>query len=191
MSHDDRGSEEARFEELYRSTAHDLLVFLTRRTSDPEEATDILAEVYLIAWRRLDKVPANSDARLWLFGVARNLLMKNSQKRRTYQALVQGITADLSQIVTDPPEPADEELNDRLRNSLQKLPANQREVLLLTAWEGLKPREIAKVTGSTANLVRVRLHHARRHLRRDLRPAPPDDREDSASESFRSVSTTT
>jgi RNA polymerase sigma-70 factor (ECF subfamily) len=44
-------------------------------------------------------------------------------------------------------------------------------VLLLAAWEGLKPREIAKVTNSTANVVRVRLHHARQQLARELRPA--------------------
>ena len=64
MNREDRSSAVARFEELYRSTAKDLLAFLTRRASDPEEATDILAEVYLIAWRRLDTVPANGDARL-------------------------------------------------------------------------------------------------------------------------------
>lgn len=70
MNREDRSDAEARFEELYRSTAHDLLVFLARRASDPEEATDILAEVYMVAWRRLDKVPADSGARLWLFGIA-------------------------------------------------------------------------------------------------------------------------
>ncbi len=182
MNREDRSGAEARFEELYRSTAQDLLAFLTRRASDSEEATDILAEVYLIAWRRLDTVPANGDARLWLFGVARNLLMKSNQQRLTHQALVRGITAELSQIARYPAGPADNELNDSVRASLQQLPAKQREVLLLTAWEGLKPREIAKVTGSTANLVRVRLHHARRYLRRELRPAPPpDDRQDPTS----------
>jgi DNA-directed RNA polymerase specialized sigma24 family protein len=84
----DRASGEARFEELYRSTAKDLLAYLTRRASDPEEATDLLAEVYVIACQRLDKVPPDGNARLWLFGVARTLLMKDAQAERSHQALM-------------------------------------------------------------------------------------------------------
>ncbi len=179
---------EQRFEELYRGTAPDLLAYLTRRASDPEEATDILAEVYLVAWRRLDKVPDGSDARLWLFGVARNLLMKSNQHQRSHQALVHGLTRELSRIASYPPASGDNELNDKVRASVQKLPAKEREVLLLTAWEGLKPREIAKVTGSTANVVRVRLHHARGHVRRELhQESPLNDTDTPAAEPLRRV----
>jgi RNA polymerase sigma-70 factor, ECF subfamily len=170
MSRQDRQSNEARFEALYRSSSHDLLAFLARRTPDAEEATDILAEVYIIAWRRLDKVPTDDGARLWLFGVARNLLMKSNHRHDSHQALVHDLTTELARLPTYQPEATDDGLNERMRASLQKLPAKQREVLLLTAWEELKPREIAKVTGSTANVVRVRLHHARQQLARELRP---------------------
>jgi DNA-directed RNA polymerase specialized sigma24 family protein len=114
--------------------------------------------------------------------------MKSNEQQRSHQALVHGLRTELSRIASSPTEPADAELTDRVRASVQKLPVKQREVLLLTAWEGLKPREIAKVTGSTANVVRVRLHHARGHLRRVLRPSPspsPDDGEGTTSESFR------
>jgi RNA polymerase sigma-70 factor (ECF subfamily) len=170
MSSQDLASREARFEELYRSTAQDLLGFLRRRASDPEEATDILAEVYLVAWRRLDDVPAGGEERLWLFGVARNLLLASNRQHRSHQALVGVITRELYRAAYNWADP-DEEFTDKVRLGLNKLPAAQREVILLTAWEGLKPREIAKVTGSTVNLVRVRLHNARRRLRRELRPA--------------------
>jgi RNA polymerase sigma-70 factor (ECF subfamily) len=167
-----RVSAEARFEELYRSSAPDLLAYLTRRATDPEEATDILAEVYTVAWRRIDKVPPGGDARLWLFGVARNLLMKSDQHQRSHQALVQGLTRELTRIANYPPDTAGNDLDETVHASLQTLNVKEREVLLLTAWEGLQPREIAKVTGSTANVVRVRLHHARARLRRELRPEP-------------------
>ena len=77
----------------------------------------------------------------------------------------------------------DDGLTNRVRACLQKLPETEREVLLLTAWEGLKPRRIAKVTGSTANLVRVRLHHARQRLAAELSPEEPasTDRDEPAS----------
>jgi RNA polymerase sigma-70 factor (ECF subfamily) len=187
MTRQDQASREARFEALYRSTAADLLTFLTRRAADPEEATDILAEVYLVAWRRLEKVPPDGGARLWLFGVARNLLLKSNRQLRSYQNVVRDLTAELSSQTTFA-EP-DDEFIDRVRASLRKLPSAQREALLLTAWEGLKPREIAKVTGSTANLVRVRLHHARKQLQHELRTAPEQDGADATSDPLRSAPT--
>jgi RNA polymerase sigma-70 factor (ECF subfamily) len=189
MSRQHHPSREARFENLYRSTATDLLAFLTRRASDPEEATDILAEVYLVAWRRLDKVPTDEGARLWLFGVAQKLLLKSNRQLRSYQDIVRGITAEMS-AGTSHSKP-DDEFTDRVRASLRKLPKAQREALLLTAWEGLKPREIAKVTGSTANLVRVRLHHARKQLQQELSAAPGQDSDDAASDPLRSAPTMT
>ncbi len=187
MRRPDSSSREARFEDLYRSTATDLLAFLTRRASDPEEATDLLAEVYLVAWRRLDKVPTDDGARLWLFGIARNLLMKDSQRQQSHQAIVRNVTQELARLAAYQPETSNEDLAERIRGCLDKLPATHREVLLLTAWEGLKPREIAKVTGATANVVRVRLHHARQALARELRPpASGTVEEESASEPLRS-----
>ena len=185
-----RSNPEACFEELYRSTAPDLLAFLARRASNPEEATDLLAEVYLVAWRRLDKVPTDQRARLWLFGVARNLIMKDAQRHQSHQALVRDVTHELARLAAYQPETVDEDLADRMRACLNNLPTTQREVLLLTAWEGLKPREIAKVTGATANQVRVRLHHARQALARELRP--PASRaadEDPAPEPLRTTPT--
>ena len=189
MSRPDQASKEARFENLYRSTARDLLAFLTRRAAYREEATDILAEVYIVAWRRLDEVPTDAGARLWLFGVARRLLLKSNRQLRSHQDIVRGITAELAAGTTHP-EP-DDEFTDRVRASVRKLPTAQREALLLTAWEGLKPREIAKVTNSTANLVRVRLHLARKQLRRELSAAPEPDSDDAATDPLRSAPTMT
>jgi RNA polymerase sigma-70 factor, ECF subfamily len=169
MSEQGRAELEQRFDELYRSTAKDLLAYLARRTSDPEDATDLLAETYAIAWRRLNDIPPGRQATLWLFGIARNLLMKRGDQRRSQQRLVHDLTQELARLAAHRPEPTDQGLTDRMHACLQRLPAKQREILLLTAWEELKPREIAKVTGSTANIVRVRLHQARQQVARELR----------------------
>ena len=59
-------------------------------------------------------------------------------------------------------------LAPRVQAALRALPEPQREVLLLTASERLTPREIAVATGTPVNLVRVRLHRARTHVRRAL-----------------------
>lgn len=66
----------ARFDVLYRATRADILSYLLRRATSPEDAADAVAETYLIAWEKLDSIPSGEQARLWLFGVARNVLLR-------------------------------------------------------------------------------------------------------------------
>lgn len=62
-------SPEARFRSLYAPHFRESLGFALRRAAGPEEAADIVADTFLVAWRRLDRVPADDEARLWLYGV--------------------------------------------------------------------------------------------------------------------------
>jgi RNA polymerase sigma factor (sigma-70 family) len=156
------------FEQLYRSTRTDLLRYLVRRAPSAEEAADLLAETYTTAWRKLDAVPAGGEARLWLFGVARNLLLRSARRQRVDDALIDRLAGELR--AWQPPSAGDEFGHERLREALGELPERDREFLTLTAWEGLAPREIAQVTGTSANVVRVRLHRARKQLKGQLDP---------------------
>ena len=51
-----------------------MLAYVLRRVERAEDAGDVVAETFLVAWRRMDKVPAGDEARLWLYGVARRQL---------------------------------------------------------------------------------------------------------------------
>ncbi len=166
---DDRA---ARFEDLFRRTRLDLLRYLTRRAGDPDEAADLLAETYLIAWRRLEVIPAGDAARLWLFGVARNLLKKRASRSRTTEALAERLAAELHAAQQTAEATNDERAHLALR-AFGRLSEQDREILSLTAWEGLRPGQIASVMGISANRARVRLHRARTKLGRQLRPAKP------------------
>ncbi|MGD0166262.1 MAG: sigma-70 family RNA polymerase sigma factor [Gaiellaceae bacterium] len=162
----------AAFEQLFRDTRSDLLAYILRRSRSPEDAADILAEAYRIAWEKLERVPEGERARLWLFGVARNLLMKRASRMRSADALVERLAAELRSA-----QPAtsqiDRERRDALRAALSGLSVRDREILTMTAWDGLTPRQIATVMGTPANLVRVRLHRARARLKRQLDPERP------------------
>lgn len=158
---------ERRFERLFEATRVDILAYSLRRVSSPEEAADVLSETFLIAWRKLDALPRGDEARLWLFGVARNVLRRGATRERALRVGVERLAAELSEAVS-PVVPSEEERSPRLRAALEALPEPQREAILLTAWEGLSPREIAAVTHTPVNLVRVRLHRARTRLRREL-----------------------
>jgi len=160
------------FEQLFRDTRIDLLTYVLRRSRNAEDAADVLAETYLIAWQKLEKVPKGDRARLWLFGVARNLLMKGASRRQSGNALVERLANELRS--ADPARtPLEDERRDALRGVLAALSVRDREILTMTAWEGLTPKQIARVMGTSANVVRVRLHRARARLKRQLDPEPP------------------
>jgi RNA polymerase sigma-70 factor, ECF subfamily len=84
----------AGFEQLFRDTRTDLLAYIMRRSQSAEDAADVLAETYLIAWQKLDGIPTGERARLWLFGVARNLLLKGATRRRSRDALVERLAGE-------------------------------------------------------------------------------------------------
>lgn len=158
---------EARFARLFNETSGDLLAYALRRAKNPEDAADVLAETFLIAWRKLDSLPPSPQSPLWLFGVARNVLRRGASRDHALDALVQRLAQELRDAASGPPR-AQAEGSPNLRAALNALPENQQEVILLTAWEGLSPQEIAAVTGTPVNLVRVRLHRARSRLQREL-----------------------
>jgi RNA polymerase sigma-70 factor (ECF subfamily) len=160
-------SDEDRFQDLYASTRPDLLAYVVRRAPTPDDAADILAETYLTAWRGLDTLPEGDRARLWLFGVARNLLLKSARQHRVRDALSERLARELRASGLGDTPSSDPRLA-HLQTALDALSDEDREILTLTAWEQLTPREIAAVINVSANAVRVRLHRARTRLSRQL-----------------------
>jgi RNA polymerase sigma-70 factor (ECF subfamily) len=152
-----------RFEALYASTREPILAYLLRRVEEPEDAADLLTDVYLVAWRRIDEVPRGDGARMWLYGVARRALANHRRGVRRRTALA----AALRSVV---PVPPDEDAG--LAAALAALGDTDRELIMLTAWDGLSSAEIAELLGIRAATVRVRLHRARRRLEELLDAEP-------------------
>jgi RNA polymerase sigma-70 factor (ECF subfamily) len=159
------------FENLYHATRTDLLGYFARRCGNPEEAADLLAETYLIAWQKLSAIPEGDRARLWLFGVARNLLLRGARRRRVADALIARLSAGLESAQAG--TPVDDCACDALRSGLTQLSDRDREILTLAAWEDLTPAEIAAVIGISANAVRIRLHRTRIRLAEQLNSLQP------------------
>lgn len=152
----------AAFEQLYRNTRVQVLGYLLRRTGDADDAADLLAEVYLTAWRRIDDLPSGDAARLWLYGAARRLLANHHRRRTTYNVMVDALRTELA---VRPLVDADDGLTEVLETALAQLDATDREIVMLSIWEQLTPAEIAIVTNRSPGNIRVRLHRARRQLR--------------------------
>jgi DNA-directed RNA polymerase specialized sigma24 family protein len=98
----DRRLAETRFRRLYAEHGREVLAYALRRTADAEDAADIAAETFLVAWRRTGEVPAGAEARLWLYGVARRTLANQRRGERRRDRLAQRLRHDLA--ATIPPD---------------------------------------------------------------------------------------
>jgi RNA polymerase sigma-70 factor (ECF subfamily) len=155
-----------RFTSLFDRSHAALLAYTVRRVAEPADAADVVAETFLIAWRRLDQVPGGDSERPWLFGVARKVLANTNRSTRRRYAMAERLRAELS--VNPAPEPP---VPSALGQALSQLSADDRELLLLLAWDGLSQEQASVALGISAGALRVRLHRARGRLRARLAEA--------------------
>lgn len=162
-----------RFSALYDDSYVDVLRFLARRTT-LDAAEDVAHEVFLTAWRRLDDVPTLRDeARAWLFGTARNCLLREwRESGKRHELGVRIADAEQSRPLSDEARTADTRLD--LATAWKRLDPAHQEVLSLAIWEQLPSSLAGTVLGISAQSYRVRLHRARAALRHHLdEPTPP------------------
>jgi RNA polymerase sigma-70 factor, ECF subfamily len=154
---------EARFSRLYRDHEREILRYALRRSADPQDAADVVAETFLVAWRRLVEVPIGAEARLWLYATARRTLANHQRgiKRRT--RLAERLREELRRQL--PSQAAGER---PVLDALATMSDADRELLMLVGMEDLSPSEAARVLGISTMAARTRLHRARRRLRARL-----------------------
>ncbi|WGX97609.1 RNA polymerase sigma factor [Nocardioides sp. L-11A] len=159
------------FRRLYAAHFDAVLGFALRRTDRPEDAADVTADTFLVAWRRLGHVPPGEGARPWLYGVARRTLANHRRGEGRRAALGDRLRLQIAHAMADL---ADDVVHRAdVTAAMKRLSARDEEVLQLHLWEGLEPREIAEVLGLPATVVRPRLSRARTRLRGLLGNDPP------------------
>jgi RNA polymerase sigma factor (sigma-70 family) len=163
-----------RFTALYRAHHGAVLRYASRRT-DPEPARDVVAETFLVAWRRISEVPADpAQALPWLYGVARRVLANSDRSRRRSEQLAArlyhdpgpGQAPDLAEAVAE---------RARLHQALELLPEPDQEALRLIGWEELDLAGAAAAMGCSRSTMAVRLHRARHKMVRALRAVEQQD----------------
>jgi RNA polymerase sigma-70 factor, ECF subfamily len=165
---------ERHFEALFRAHYGAVRSYVRRRAVEGA-VDDAVAETFLVAWRRLDRVPG--DPLPWLLSIARKTLSTHTRSATRRDRLADRLRLQRHEIA----EPgADEPLahahSGEVVQALARLSPRDREALTLVAWDGLTPREAAVVMGQSAATIRVRLHRAKAHLRRELdRGTDPND----------------
>jgi len=150
-----------RFTMLYREHHSRVRDFAYRRVG-ADLADDIVADTFLVTWRRINEVP---DAAVpWLFRVAlyeiANLRRRQAKALRLQSALLEGNSgAGVA--------PSSDDAMDQVRavaHAFDSLSPREREILRLAAWEQLPAAEGAAVLGCSVSAYRRRLHRARANL---------------------------
>jgi len=136
-SHDDA----ERFRQLYRGNYTSLIGYARRRTPTSEDAADVVAETFLVAWRNLQKVPSGEGATPWLFGIARGVLANQARSARR---------------------------RSQLADAFSQLSSADQEILRLSAWERLGPKELAIALDCSLGAAKVRLFRARARMKKSL-----------------------
>ncbi len=151
---------------------HHVAVFryLLRQTGLRADAEDLTQEVFLRALRAIDGYERRGRDRAWLFSIAHNLVVDGSRRAQRRPRIDAGVAPD--SLASRGHATLDALA---LEQAIGRLPALEREALVLREVIGLSYAEIAEVTGATPDAVAARLYRARSGMRRLL------DRDDGSS----------
>ena len=148
-----------RFETLFRAHYPAVTKYAVRRVGD-QHAQEVVAETFLVAWRRLKDVPERELP--WLYGTARRVIANDRRRRERVAKLAARVVGQPMPTAPDPAEGVADRL--RVRAALDRLPERDREVLLLAEWEQLPAADAAHVVGCSVATYQVRLHRARHRI---------------------------
>ena len=159
-----------RFDQLVSGHLPMAMAFAVRLSGDVHAAEDLVQEALYRAARSWKSFAGRSSFKTWLFQIVVNVFRDQLPRSN------QGRAGKLSEDVVDgrsagPIERASAgELGPLVSRLVSALPLRQREVLVLTAYEGLTPAEAAGVLGISETNARANLAHARERLKRQLAP---------------------
>jgi len=160
--------DEDRFARLVREHSPAVGNYLRRRLYPltPSDLDDLVEETLLVVWRRLDSVPADAELP-WMLGVARNVLRnarRSKNRRSAFEATLPPTSHEASaeeHVVAD----------TSVRDALAALSEDDREVLLLNAWDGLDTHDLGRYFVISTNAAAVRLSRAQSRFRELLSAA--------------------
>lgn len=162
-----------RFETLYRSHGDAVRGYCIRRLGH-DDGVDAAADVFVTVWRRIDACPPGDEARLWMFGVARNIVANRWRSVARGRALIDKASRNI-----DPEVDTTESVvvrrteYDELATAVMALPDRYREVLILAEWDGLDRESIAQLEGVSRSAIDQRISRAYKKLARKMNRKAP------------------
>jgi RNA polymerase sigma-70 factor (ECF subfamily) len=154
------------FEALVERHSAEIHAYLWRLLRDADLASDGLQDTFLRAWRAFPKLKHHDHLRAWLYTIATHRAQSLLRVRSRSEAR----HTDLTDEMADPrvsvgKQVVDRETWRRVLAAVDRLPAKQRQALILRRYQELSYGEIAAVMGGTASAARTNVHLAQERLR--------------------------
>ncbi|HET9444546.1 MAG TPA: RNA polymerase sigma factor [Acidimicrobiales bacterium] len=168
-----RAGDRAAFEALVKATYAETYTLALRLTANEEDASDVVQEAYLRAYKGLKKFRGDAQFSTWLYRITANCAATQMGRtiRHRHDDLDDQSDLQDERGEADPELRADTALlRDRLTSALAHLPPRLRAVVVLRDVYDLPHEEIANELGITEAAAKVRLHRARKQLRERLFP---------------------
>ncbi len=173
-----KGCEES-FAEIisrYETKVHNLAMRLTR---NPEDAEEVLQDVFITVYRKVGSFEGKSKFSSWLYRITVNAAFMKLRKKKQEKAisLDEVITSIENQPITQPTAfgaradslAIDNEVRGALEGAIGRLPEDYRAVYVLRDVDGLSNKEVSDILGLSIPAVKSRLHRSRIMLRKRLR----------------------
>ncbi len=170
-----KDGDRAAFEALYEHYVEAIYRFVVLKVSSQRDAEDLTHEVFLASWKNLGSyrykgVPFSS----WLYRIARNKVIDHYRTRRDH-ADIEQVNPNIFVSSDSPERDADILLDvERVKQSLDRLSSDQKDVTIMRFVEELSHREIAKALGKSEGAVRLIQHRALKNLREFLKESDND-----------------
>ena len=157
--------------EAYRRHGGAVFGLAKRLLGDAAIAEELVQEVFLRAYRGLEKFRGDAQLSTWMYRLSVNAALSHATRTQARQKRDLGEEALMALPAEDAPA-TDPRLRARLERALADLPAGYRAVLVLHDVEGLQHEEIADILGCRVGTSKSQLHKARAKMRELLGGAP-------------------
>ena len=160
---------DTRFRSLFDKHEAAMREYCSRRLG-VHEANDAVAEVFLVAWRKIDTLPEPDEQLMWLYGVARNVVRNATRSSRRSRRLAARAETVSSNPGAGPEEQVVRRFEDQLvLRAMATLKPDDQEILRLRTWEDLSRTELASVFGISPAAADMRLNRAQQRMAKALR----------------------
>lgn len=132
-----------------------------RMVTHHEDANDVLQNVFIKAWRGLDKFRGESQLYTWLYKIASNESITFLKKRKRKAAVaLEGEDYDMTNFIAADTPTDGEEIQRRLQLAIEELPDKQKLVFNMRYYEEIKYEEMSEILGTSVGALKASYHHA-------------------------------